>query len=164
MRNTHTPNEIIEKDDHYEMVLYNIKCEEIARALFSKQWLSVVKKYKWCIDDIGYCNAGIDGKTTRLHKLIKGKPPKGLVTDHKDRNKLNNRDENLRFITQQQNTRNSKMQSNNKSGVTGVYWNKIGKRWVAQIKINKKTIYLCSFRDKNKAIKLRKEAEEKYYG
>lgn len=43
-----------------------------------------------------------------LHQLIMGEPPReGLVIDHKDRNKLNNRRSNLRWATRSQNRVNS---------------------------------------------------------
>lgn len=42
-----------------------------------------------------------------LHKIIMGKPPKGFVTDHINRNKLDNRRCNLRFLTYRMNTLNT---------------------------------------------------------
>jgi len=105
-RNTRTPNKIIDKGTHYEMVLYNNKSEEIARALFSKKHLKEVKKYKWRLSWKGYC---FGYKNIRFHHFIKGKPPKGLVTDHINRIKLDNRDENLRFCTQSENCLNRTM-------------------------------------------------------
>ena len=50
----------------------------------------------------------------------------------------------------------------NKSGVIGVGWDGANKRWVAQISIRGRNIYLGSSRDLNKAIKLRREGESKY--
>lgn len=48
---------------------------------------------------------------------------------------------------------------NNKSGAVGVYWNKSGKAWAAQIKRYNKTYYLGLFKNKNDAIKARIKAE-----
>lgn len=42
----------------------------------------------------------------RLHTFIIGKPPDGLVIDHINGNGLDNRRENLRFVTPKENARN----------------------------------------------------------
>lgn len=56
-----------------------------------------------------------------------------------------------------------KIKSDNKSGVKGVSFNKKTKKWIANIKIHGKQIYLGSFNDKEMAIAARKTAEEKYH-
>ena len=55
------------------------------------------------------------------------------------------------------------MSKNNTSGVTGVHWHKVKKKWEATITEGKKK-YLGIFTNKEDAIKARKEAEIKYYG
>lgn len=57
----------------------------------------------------------------------------------------------------------SKIPISNTSGVKGVYWGKKAKKWIAQIRFQRKTIYLGSFANKQDAINARKEAEEKYF-
>lgn len=52
---------------------------------------------------------------------------------------------------------------NNTSGYKGVTWDRHSKRWKAFIYFQNKRIYLGNFKDINKAIKARKEAEEKYF-
>ena len=54
--------------------------------------------------------------------------------------------------------------SNNTSGITGVYWKKDRNKWGARIVVNGKCIYLGYFANKEDAIKIRKEAEIKYFG
>ena len=51
----------------------------------------------------------------------------------------------------------------NKSGVTGVCWDKSHNRWKAQITLRKQTINLGRFDKFDDAVKARKEAEEKYF-
>ncbi|MGH1833320.1 AP2/ERF family transcription factor [Enterococcus gilvus] len=58
--------------------------------------------------------------------------------------------------------RNNK-NKNNKTGVTGVSWNKREQKWVAQIGFKNKTIPLGRFDTKEKAIAARLAAEEKYF-
>ena len=49
------------------------------------------------------------------------------------------------------------MFKNNTSGVVGVTWHKIRKKWTAFIKINYKQIHIGSFDTKEEAIKARKK-------
>lgn len=54
-----------------------------------------------------------------------------------------------------------KMQTNNTSGHTGVYWNGQRKKWSAEIRIEGKKRYLGSFENVEDAINARQEAEER---
>lgn len=84
--------------------------------------------------------------------------------DHEDRNELNNRKYNLRLCTQQENTINKSKQSNNKSGITGVCWDKSRDKWLVQIQYNNKHMFLGHFDNKDDAIRARLNAEVKYFG
>ena len=85
------------------------------------------------------------------------------IIDHINRNKSDNRKENLRIVTPNQNVFNSGMLSNNKSGIKGVAWNKAQCKWVAYIKLNQKHIHLGYFKNIEDATVARKRAEEKYF-
>lgn len=52
---------------------------------------------------------------------------------------------------------------NNKSGVTGVHKASDSNSWIAEIRIQKRHIYLGSFSDLEDAIRARKEAEKVYF-
>ena len=62
------------------------------------------------IEKRGYTNISINGKKYRAHRLIwtyhNGKIPSGLVVDHIDCDKTNNKIENLRLATRKQNAYN----------------------------------------------------------
>lgn len=110
----------------------------------------------------GYRQIAIDDKDHYEHRLaflyLEGELPSDH-TDHINRKKDDNRWQNLRRVTCQENQRNRKLQSNNTSGFQGVCWKKSEKRWVSRIIVDKKTIELGRFRDKSDAIEARKAAE-----
>lgn len=58
----------------------------------------------------------------------------------------------------------NKAYSNSKTGVRGVYWDIVNKKWRSIIYFKKKAYELGLFNDINDAIKARNEAEEKLYG
>lgn len=63
-----------------------------------------------------------------------------------------------------QNTYNSRLYKNNTSGVTGVKWHKRDKVLGSSIKVNYKNIYLGRSDNFEEAVRIRKQAEEKYFG
>jgi hypothetical protein len=80
-----------------------------------------------------------------FHHLIIGKPPKGMVVDHVQHDGLDNRKENLRIVTFQQNHWNRKGQRNSSSNYKGVSLQKTSKKWMSQLWTNGKRIYIGSF-------------------
>lgn len=60
-------------------------------------------------------------------------------------------------------SRNQGIRKDNKSGVRGVYWTKKNKKWLVNIKNDGKTIYLGYYINFEEAVKVRVEAEEKYW-
>ena len=112
-----------------------------------------------------YERVGINGKLYSTHRLIflfhHGFLPK--VIDHIDGNTRNNKIENLREATANQNLANSKINKNNKSGVKGVSFVKTSKKWLAKIVVNKKYIYLGTYDDLNEAKKVVNKARKIYH-
>lgn len=99
------------------------------------------------------------GKNVKMHILL---GYRGY--DHIDRNALNNKKDNFRQATKQENARNHSLAKNNTSGFIGVSWDKQCLKWSAYIIINKKHKRIGRFEDKNDAIVARLEAELKYFG
>lgn len=84
--------------------------------------------------------------------------------DHVDRNKLNNKRNNLRLATNQQQKGNESLRKTNTSGFRGVYWSKKYCKWLAQICFNSKSIFLGYYPNKVAAAKAYNKAAKKYFG
>lgn len=82
-------------------------------------------KHKWNLSNTGYPYTYINGSPVMLHRAVIGKNPKHKVTDHINRNKLDNRRSNLRFVSQHINTMNVGISKNNKTGYKGVSLHKL---------------------------------------
>ena len=102
----------------------------------------------------GYIKIRIDKIAYSAHRLawlyMYGCWPAKQI-DHINRVKNDNRIENLRDVSQQNNVWNVSTPKHNKSGLMGVCYVKRDNRWLAQIKKNRKTIYIGSFVDANEA-------------
>lgn len=113
----------------------------------------------------GYVLVYVDRRRYYAHRLaflfIEGSFPPEQV-DHINHDKADNRWENLRPVTRQENQRHTSMNSNNTSGVAGVYWHKNKNKWVPKIWVDSKCIHLGCTSDKDEAIRWRKAAEVKY--
>ncbi len=91
-----------------------------------------------------------DGKQQFMHRALMDPPP-GMVVDHIDGNRANNRRTNLRVCTTKQNVRNSRAVPGSSSRFKGVHFDKQTGKWVATICCDGKSIYLGSFNDETEA-------------
>jgi hypothetical protein len=97
--------------------------------------------------------------------MLTGESLVGRHVDHRFGDGMNNSPERLRASNPAENVANrQRVNSNNTSGVPGVWWHSTGKRWVAAIKVNYKKIRIGMFTDLADAADARREAELKYFG
>jgi len=157
-RTTKDPNEIIKYNDYAEIVLYNRKCEEVARTKIDLDDVEKCSRYKWCLNSQGYVLCG--NPNMYLHRFIKGNPYK-LHIDHLNWNKNDNRKCNLKIVTQYENNQNYNPKSN-KYGRLGIDWYKFYNKWRVRITIYGKVIHLGYFKNLKDAIKARINVEKKY--
>lgn len=123
-----------------------------------------IKLYHWYVRPQGVVTH-IKGKSIKMHRIIMNVTDDNYyIVDHINHNTFDNRKCNLRLVTHNLNMRNKKISSNNKSGYTGVAWDKECGKWLAYIGVNNKQIKLGRFVNIDDAIQARKEAEEKYFG
>jgi len=94
-----------------------------------------------------------------IYFLNTGVDPEEKTVDHEDGNSLNNKISNLRLATLSQNQDNRKKNKNNTSGITGVLWVKLSKKWRAEIYKDCSCIYLGLFDKKDEAVAVRIAAE-----
>jgi len=79
-----------------------------------------------------------------LHQHIL-RPGPGLRADHRDSNGLDCRRSNLRVATKPQNSQNSAKRVDCSSGVKGVSWHKLRRKWQVHIKAADKRLFLGLF-------------------
>lgn len=142
-----------------ELNLFNRKKEIIAKTLVSPEDYENVSKIskinwhlhidKWKTQNIviekKYVNGKKNNKHIRLHTFILGKAAKGFVIDHINGDGLDNRRENLRFLTYAQNSQNKK----SKNKYLGIIYREDINKW--QASANKK--YLGCYTDEISAAK-----------
>ncbi|MFA2595241.1 HNH endonuclease [Bacillus cereus] len=157
-------NEIVVIGDYAEMSLYDQKNKLVGKALIDSEDIPLIRKRKWYLEKrTGYVNSGKGGDKISLHRFIM-KPKEEEVVDHKDGNKLDNRKINLQAVKQLYNVQKKQKQSNNTSGVIGVWYHKQRSKWVAELKTPHKKHYLGAYDDIESAIRIRLEGEKKYFG
>jgi hypothetical protein len=159
-RTIYDSNKIVKYKDYAVIFLYNQKGLKIAETKVDLDELREIKRYKWRLTNNGYVKTG---DNILLHRFIMN-CSNNKVVDHINKDKLDNRKNNLRICEQTHNLMNSKISKDNKSGYKGVGFHKPSKKWRARITVDKKTIYLGLFNSKEDAIKARREAEIKYFG
>jgi hypothetical protein len=113
-----------------------------------------------CISPQSYRYLTFKGRATPAHRLawlwVYGDWPAADV-DHINRNRLDNRIENLRSVTRSVNCHNIAARSS--SGEKGVTAGSRGRGWEARIMVNRKPIYLGFYSTKEEAAAARKGAE-----
>ena len=123
-------------------------------------------RYYWNETKSGYARSSINRKKVYAHRIVMeaGDFEINKQIDHINGNTLDNRKQNLRIVTSQQNGMNSSIRKDNTSGVTGVCWDKSRNMWFARIEYNKKCINLGYFIKFEDAVAARRKAEDKYFG
>lgn len=96
------------------------------------------------------------GRTILMHRVILGCQGEAEEGDHKDGNRLNNLESNLRRSVEYQNARNRKKSAAIEGKTTtsrfkGVTWHKRCKRWEVSIHWHGKSRYIGQYRDEEDA-------------
>lgn len=124
-----------------------------------------IKKFCWFKDNsTGYIRSRlpISGTKISLHRIVMGAEHDEII-DHINHDLSDNRKSNLRKCTKAQNSANSVMRIDNKSGCPGVWYDKKRNKWFAQISVKNKRINLGRFNTREDAIVAKHEAQNKYF-
>jgi hypothetical protein len=87
-----------------------------------------------------------------------------LVIDHIDGNPLNNKKDNLRVVTHQQNSFNSKSRKNSSSKFKNVCWDRQAEKWKVNIKVKGNSIHGGHFDCEIEAARKANELMLKHHG
>ena len=114
----------------------------------------------------GYRRVRVNGQSYKEHRIIMmlcfGHIPENAEIDHINHVRDDNRLCNLRFVTGSENSRNKSVSSKSITGVTGVHFSKTKKKYIAQIKVNRKVMHLGMFDTLEEAAAARAEANLKF--
>ena len=111
-----------------------------------------------------------DGKqfNKRIHKLVGEtfipNPLNKQCIDHKNNNKLDNNNTNLRWATHRENSMNRKLNYNNTSNYKGISYDNQRKKWKAAIQINGKEYNLGRFDNIEDAVNCRVKKAQELFG
>lgn len=115
----------------------------------------------------GYRTVTVMQRDIKLHRLVwlfaHGRWPNGHL-DHVNGDRSDNRVANLREASARVNAQNYHgLRRHNTSGVSGVYWDRRRRAWVAQISVDKKHVHLGQFSDKEAAAAAVRAARAKFH-
>lgn len=115
----------------------------------------------------GYRYVSFDGRQHLAHRiawlLSTGSLPEAQI-DHINGDKTDNHIANLRQATNRENLRNRGANRNSVSGIKGVWFDPRGKRWVAGITVDGKSMHLGRFRLAEDARGVYKAAADRLHG
>ena|SRR3990167_6132086 len=127
-------------------------------ALIDDADAALVLAHKWKLHNDKWNDYAISSRGILMHRLIMD-AKKGQIVDHEDRDGLNNRRGNLRFVTISQNKVNSLYRKREPKGVYPA-----GKKWTASIVVNNKIRHLGTFADQMDAARAYNEAAKAAFG
>ena len=150
-------NKIIKKKNYALIILTNINHKKVGESKINLEDIDKIKNKKWTLSNtIGYVICRINNYTIPLHRyLLDLKKGDNKITDHINRDRLDNRRKNLRLTNWSGNSFNTTKRKNCSSKYKGVSYCKERNEWIAQISIDGKNTNLGRFKTEKEAIKKR---------
>lgn len=118
------------------------------------------------VNSCGYVSVSIKDRKYPVHRLIwvmHGNKPVEFI-DHINRDRSDNRIENLRAATNAENTRNAGIRKDNTSGIKGVSWRRQNKKWSGKVAFQGKQYHAGYFETKEECAEAVKELRNRLHG
>jgi len=164
VRTRYDKNRIDTKGNSSFISLYDNRESEVATAVIDTEDIAKVKNLKWrFIKSKGYAISGRGKAAVLMHRFIID-APKGLLIDHVNFNKLDNRKINLRVCSSFQNMQHRKLTKRNVTGIKGIYWHKQTQKWAVEIRKDNKKYWLGLYDSKECAARVYDKAAKKLHG
>ena len=142
----------------YRLVPIHGRGGVVARARVSPQDYDELSQFRWHFDSAGYARRNVwDGSkngTVRMHRQVLGLGPGHIdkrQTDHINRDRTDNRRENLRVATNAENGQNLPARKGGTSRYRGVSWYQNNQKWVAKVHVGGRNYSLGCFDDEDEA-------------
>lgn len=148
-------NELKKRNQDGQCIIehFNKKGKKIAESIVDEDKYNELIQYKWSLSN-NYPRTKINGKMVTLSRYIMNYDRDDYI-DHINNNPLDNRVQNLRVVSPQQNALNKLSARNSSSEYTGVSWYKKYNKWKASIRINGKNTHLGYFENEVDAFNVR---------
>lgn len=170
-------NEIISQDQNTTKFLIESPTHGNLEVLIDTEDWNKVKNYRWYVTYDSGCDSyyvktsyAKNGKRIYkpLHRLLFDLEDPNIKVDHIDHNLLNNKRNNLRICTQEENARNKRQLPNsnlyNYKGCHYCYYKNKTNPWQCMIGHNNKTIHIGYFPTLEQCAKAYNKAAKKYFG
>ena len=141
-----------------------IKLTHNTFALVDNKNFEYLNQFKWHFDkSTGYaCRTLYPKGKVYMHRFINN-TPKDMATDHINRDKLDNRQKNLRNADKRLNGINRGVERSNKSGYKNIYYRKSRQSWIVSVEYAGKRV-TKQFKDLNEAIERSYGIRKEVYG
>lgn len=140
-----------------------IKLTQGRFALVDDEDYEYLNQWRWYYSDSGYAVRKPSSVRFFMHRVVIN-TPEGMFTDHINRNKLDNRRENLRICTRSQNCANVGILPSNTSGYKGVSFDSREGKWRANIRVKGKKHSLGYFENIIEAVSAYNIAALEHFG
>lgn len=161
-RTTNDLNDFEIYGDTTKVFVYNRRCEKYGYFLIDTEDLEHIIDKKWRIWGTNIVTGNY--KPKHLYRYILNISDSNVVVDHRDSNRLNNKKNNLRVTTQAKNVINKCLQSNNSSGIAGVYFDEKRNKWCSEIRFDNKKCFLGRHANFSDAVYVKYIAEINVFG
>ena len=120
--------------------------EVVAEAIVDDADFERVASRRWLMHPAGYPLARVGGRTVTMHRFVLGiERGTGVEVDHVNRDRLDNRRENLRVTTRSGNAQNRVRPAGRASQYRGVSRTSNGRKWRATAVLNQRSIHIGTF-------------------